>query len=142
MGGEIGPGCGVMERWIGAAGRGAVGVGAGIENVRPPRLPKLEPPPRRASAVAAPSINTAAAAIAKDLKPNFAIGTLMNIARGGRSTYRKGRRLFIERASARRALPRSFRGLRCPPLRLTLSQAGFAKARLEEHGANLGKPQN
>jgi hypothetical protein len=66
-----------MERWIGAAGRGAVGVGAGTENVRPPRLPKLEPPPGRASAVAAPSISTAAAAITKPFKPSFAIGTLM-----------------------------------------------------------------
>jgi hypothetical protein len=80
MGGESDPGCGVAERWIGAAGRGAVGVGAGIENVRPPRLPKLEPPPGRACAMAAPSISTAAAAITKDLKPDFAIGALMNTA--------------------------------------------------------------
>ncbi|MFI5012669.1 MAG: hypothetical protein ACHQAY_09995 [Hyphomicrobiales bacterium] len=55
--------CGVIERWIGIAGPGAVGVGAGMLKVRVPRLPKLKPLPGRASAVATPSISTAAAAI-------------------------------------------------------------------------------
>ena len=42
-------GLGVIERSMGAAGAGAVRVGAGAWNVRVPRLPK-PPPPRRASA--------------------------------------------------------------------------------------------
>src|SRR5262249_47952940 len=42
-------GC-VTERWIGEPGDGAVRVGAGVEKVREPRLPMLDPPPARASA--------------------------------------------------------------------------------------------
>jgi hypothetical protein len=50
----------VIERSIGDAGFGAVGVGEGALYVRPPRLPKLDPLPGRASA-AEPSIATAIA---------------------------------------------------------------------------------
>jgi hypothetical protein len=56
------PGC-VSEREIGAAGLGAVGVGAGMLKVRMPRLPKLKPLPARACAVAVPNANTTAAAM-------------------------------------------------------------------------------
>ena len=42
---------GVIERWIGATGLGAIRVIEGAEKVRMPRLPKL--PPMRASAAPA-----------------------------------------------------------------------------------------
>jgi hypothetical protein len=47
---------------MGAAGLGAVGVGEGVLKVRPPRLPKLDPPPGRASAATEASMATAIAA--------------------------------------------------------------------------------
>jgi hypothetical protein len=59
------PGC-VIERSIGAAVVGAVRVEGGAENVREPRLPKLEPPPARASASFA--INASAATTDRQAK--------------------------------------------------------------------------
>src|SRR5690242_4958482 len=64
-------GC-VMDRSIGAA-RGAVLVAGGLEKVRDPRLPKLLPPPTRASAVVANELN--APSIAK-LRAQGAIRSL------------------------------------------------------------------
>ena len=58
----IWPGC-VTERWIGEVGPGAVVVGPGRLKVREPRLPRLNPLPGRASAVATPRKTAQIAAI-------------------------------------------------------------------------------
>src|SRR5581483_359260 len=61
-------GC-VIERLIGEAVEGAVRVVGGAEKVIPPRLPKLPPPPTRASAcVASANAATAASTIVKTRK--------------------------------------------------------------------------
>ena len=56
----LGAGCGVMERCMGAAEVGAVEVAGGAEWVFDPRLPALDPPPRRASATAGARASMAA----------------------------------------------------------------------------------
>jgi hypothetical protein len=58
------PGVGVIVRWIGAAGLGAVLVGGGAEKVREPRLPA--PPPIR------PPILASASPGAKAISPTSA----------------------------------------------------------------------
>ena len=64
------PGAGVMERVIGAATPGAVGVLGGADQVRLPLLPKLLLRPARASACAATSERLIPSSTAQARLPN------------------------------------------------------------------------
>jgi hypothetical protein len=75
---------------MGAMDEGAVGVGAGMLKVRMPRLPKLEPPPGRASAPAA-SISPQRAAITAYRKADLVMALSQRCSGSGRRSYGDGR---------------------------------------------------
>jgi hypothetical protein len=66
----------VIDRSIGAAAFGAVGVGGAASNVRLPRLPKLLPPPARASAASTANASAAVSASVKTLRRENDMKTL------------------------------------------------------------------